>query len=87
LRHQDLSGDAARPVPRGTVAGDRAGCCSTDAGRLSSAVGTAELQALKNGDLDSLVLFSPTIDRAVVEGYGFITRLAATSRRPRNSAA
>jgi sulfonate transport system substrate-binding protein len=36
-----------------------------------TAVGTAELQALKNGDLDGLVLFSPTIDRAVVEGYGY----------------
>jgi hypothetical protein len=40
-------------------------------GKLSSAVGTAELQALKNGDLDGLVLFSPTIDRVVVEGYGY----------------
>lgn len=36
-----------------------------------TAVGTAELQALKNGDLDGLVLFSPTIDRAVVEGYAY----------------
>jgi sulfonate transport system substrate-binding protein len=36
-----------------------------------TAVGTAELQALKNADLDGLVLFSPTIDRAVVEGYGY----------------
>ena len=34
-----------------------------------TAVGTAELQALKNGDLDGLVLFSPTVDRGVVEGY------------------
>lgn len=36
-----------------------------------TAVGTAELQALKNGELDGLVLFSPTIDRAVVDGYGY----------------
>jgi sulfonate transport system substrate-binding protein len=36
-----------------------------------TAAGTAELQALKNGDLDGLVLFSPTVDRAVVEGYGY----------------
>jgi sulfonate transport system substrate-binding protein len=36
-----------------------------------TAVGTAELQALKNGDLDGLVLFSPTIDRGVVEGYAY----------------
>ena len=34
-----------------------------------TAVGTAELQALKNGDLDGLVMFTPTVDRAVVEGY------------------
>jgi sulfonate transport system substrate-binding protein len=36
-----------------------------------TAVGTAELQALKNGDLDGLVLFSPTVDRGVVEGYAY----------------
>lgn len=36
-----------------------------------TAVGTAELQALKNGELDGLVLFSPTVDRAVVDGYGY----------------
>ena len=36
-----------------------------------TAVGTAELQALKNGDLDGLVMFSPTVDRAVVEGYAY----------------
>jgi sulfonate transport system substrate-binding protein len=36
-----------------------------------TAVGTAELQALKNGELDGLVLFSPTVDRAVVEGYAY----------------
>ena len=37
----------------------------------TTAAGTAELQALKSGDLDGLVLWSPTIDRAVVEGYGY----------------
>jgi ABC-type nitrate/sulfonate/bicarbonate transport system substrate-binding protein len=36
-----------------------------------TAVGTAELQALKNGDLDGLVLFSPMIDRPVVDGYAY----------------
>jgi sulfonate transport system substrate-binding protein len=36
-----------------------------------TAVGTAELQALKNGDLDGLVLFSPTVDRGVVDGYAY----------------
>lgn len=36
-----------------------------------TAVGTAELQALKSGDLDGLVLFSPMIDRGVVEGYAY----------------
>jgi sulfonate transport system substrate-binding protein len=36
-----------------------------------TAVGTAELQALKSGDLDGLVLFSPTIDRGVVDGYAY----------------
>jgi len=36
-----------------------------------TAVGTAELQALKNGDLDGLVMFTPTVDRAVVEGYAY----------------
>jgi ABC-type nitrate/sulfonate/bicarbonate transport system substrate-binding protein len=35
----------------------------------TTAVGTVELQALKNGDLDALVMYSPAIDRAVVEGY------------------
>src|SRR5207248_2390160 len=29
------------------------------------------LQALKSGDLDGLVLWSPVLDRAVVEGYGY----------------
>ena len=33
--------------------------------------GPAELQALKSGDLDGLVLWSPVIDRAVVEDYGY----------------
>jgi sulfonate transport system substrate-binding protein len=36
-----------------------------------TALGTAELQALKNGDLDGLVLFSPTVDRGVVDGYAY----------------
>jgi sulfonate transport system substrate-binding protein len=36
-----------------------------------TAVGTAELQALKGGELDGLVLFSPTVDRAVVDGYAY----------------
>jgi sulfonate transport system substrate-binding protein len=36
-----------------------------------TAVGPAELQALKNGDLDGLVMFTPTVDRAVVEGYAY----------------
>jgi ABC-type nitrate/sulfonate/bicarbonate transport system substrate-binding protein len=36
----------------------------------TTAAGPAELQALKNGDLDGLVLWSPVLDRAVVEGYG-----------------
>jgi len=33
--------------------------------------GAPELQALKNGDIDGFVLWSPTIDRAVVDGYGY----------------
>jgi ABC-type nitrate/sulfonate/bicarbonate transport system substrate-binding protein len=33
--------------------------------------GPPELQALKNGDLDGFVLWSPIIDRAVIEGYGY----------------
>jgi sulfonate transport system substrate-binding protein len=36
-----------------------------------TAVGPAELQALKNSDLDGLVMFTPTVDRAVVEGYAY----------------
>ena len=35
----------------------------------TTAIGTVELQALKSGDLDALAMYSPTIDRAVVEGY------------------
>ena len=35
----------------------------------TTAAGTAELQALRNGDLDGLIMFSPTTDRAVVDGY------------------
>jgi ABC-type nitrate/sulfonate/bicarbonate transport system substrate-binding protein len=46
-----------------------------DVGKINlintTAAGTAELQALKAGDLDGLVLWSPIIDRAVVEGYGY----------------
>jgi ABC-type nitrate/sulfonate/bicarbonate transport system substrate-binding protein len=37
----------------------------------TTSAGPAELQALRNGDLDGLVLWSPLIDRAVVEGYGY----------------
>lgn len=37
----------------------------------TTAAGMAELQALKNGDLDGFVLWSPVIDRAVVDGYGY----------------
>lgn len=37
----------------------------------TTAAGPAELQALKNGDLDGFVLWSPVIDRAVIEGYGY----------------
>jgi ABC-type nitrate/sulfonate/bicarbonate transport system substrate-binding protein len=37
----------------------------------TTAAGPAELQALKSGDLDGLVLWSPILDRAVVEGYGY----------------
>jgi sulfonate transport system substrate-binding protein len=33
--------------------------------------GAPELAALKNGDLDGFVLWSPTIDRAVIDGYGY----------------
>jgi sulfonate transport system substrate-binding protein len=33
--------------------------------------GAPELQALKNGDLDGFVLWSPILDRAVVDGYGY----------------
>jgi len=33
--------------------------------------GAPELAALKNGDLDGFILWSPTIDRAVIEGYGY----------------
>jgi ABC-type nitrate/sulfonate/bicarbonate transport system substrate-binding protein len=46
-----------------------------DIGRINlintTAAGPAELQALKSGDLDGLVLWSPIIDRAVVDGYGY----------------
>ena len=37
----------------------------------TTAAGPTELQALKSGDLDGLVLWSPVLDRAVVEGYGY----------------
>lgn len=37
----------------------------------TTAAGPAELQALKNGDLDGFVLWSPVIDRAVVDGYAY----------------
>jgi sulfonate transport system substrate-binding protein len=35
----------------------------------TTAVGTAELQALKGGDLDGMVMWSPVTDRAVVDDY------------------
>ncbi len=47
-----------------------------------TAVGTAELQALKNGDLDGLVLFSPTVDRGVVEGYAYYPPCCDISSTP-----
>ena len=37
----------------------------------TTSAGPAELQALKSGDLDGLVLWSPVTDRAVVEGYAY----------------
>jgi ABC-type nitrate/sulfonate/bicarbonate transport system substrate-binding protein len=37
----------------------------------TTSAGPAELQALSNGDLDGLVLWSPVIDRAVVDGYAY----------------
>jgi sulfonate transport system substrate-binding protein len=37
----------------------------------TTSAGPAELQALKSGDLEGLVLWSPVIDRAVVEGYAY----------------
>jgi sulfonate transport system substrate-binding protein len=33
--------------------------------------GAPELAALKSGDLDGFVLWSPVIDRAVIDGYGY----------------
>lgn len=37
----------------------------------TTSAGPAELEALKRGDLDGLVLWSPVLDRAVVDGYGY----------------
>jgi ABC-type nitrate/sulfonate/bicarbonate transport system substrate-binding protein len=37
----------------------------------TTSAGPAELAALKNGDLDGLVLWTPVIDRAVVEGFAY----------------
>lgn len=37
----------------------------------TTSAGPAELQALKSGDLDGLVLWSPVIDRAVVDGTAY----------------
>jgi sulfonate transport system substrate-binding protein len=37
----------------------------------TTSAGPAELQALKSGDLDGLVLWSPVLDRAVVEGFAY----------------
>jgi sulfonate transport system substrate-binding protein len=47
-----------------------------------TAVGTPELQALRNGDLDGLVMFSPTVDRGVVEGYGYYPPCCDISSTP-----
>jgi sulfonate transport system substrate-binding protein len=33
--------------------------------------GTPELQALRGGDLDGFVLWSPILDRAAIDGYGY----------------
>lgn len=35
----------------------------------TTAVGTVELQALRNGDLDGMVMWSPVVDRGVVDDY------------------
>lgn len=35
------------------------------------AAGATALQALQRGELDGFVLFAPTTDRAIVEGYGY----------------
>jgi len=48
-----------------------------------TAVGTAELQALRNGDLDGLVMFSPTVDRGVVEGYAYYPPCCDISSTPK----
>ncbi len=37
----------------------------------TTAAGPAELQSLRQGDFDGLLLWSPIIDRAVVEGYAY----------------
>ena len=37
----------------------------------STPAGTPELAALKSGDLDGFVLWSPIVDRAVIDGYGY----------------
>lgn len=47
-----------------------------------TAAGTAELQALRNGDLDGLVMFSPTVDRGVVEGYAYYPSCCDISSTP-----
>jgi ABC-type nitrate/sulfonate/bicarbonate transport system substrate-binding protein len=44
--------------------------------------GLAELQALKSGDLDGLVLWSPILDRAVVEGYGYYPSCCDIGKTP-----
>jgi sulfonate transport system substrate-binding protein len=47
-----------------------------------TAAGPAELQALRNGDLDGLVMFSPTVDRGVVEGYAYYPPCCDISSTP-----
>jgi sulfonate transport system substrate-binding protein len=37
----------------------------------TTSVGPTELQALSSGDLDGLVMWTPVVDRAVVDGYAY----------------
>ena len=53
---------------------------------ITTVAGTGELQALKASDLDGLVLWSPIIDGAMVEGYGYYPP-AVMSALPKRSVA